>query len=411
MTSRARWLILGFALAGLAFATASAYVHYRLLTDPTFTSPCDVNSTFNCTQAYLSQYGSVGGVPVALFGVSWFALVALIALMSAPSQAGGPNPAVGYVFALATVGLAAVLYLGYVSYALLKTVCLLCTGTYISVIGIFIVSGLTASEGLIRLPARLFSDLRALASKPVMLVVAILYVGGTGSAVALFPREAAPQTPPPPPSQSAAQNFASAWAAQPRVDLGIPAGSAKVVVVKFNDWLCPGCKAMHMAYEPILQKYAKSNPGAVKYVVKDWPWSATCNFNIASTIHGHEASCQAAASVRMARDRGQGDAMVDWLFANQEQLVGYDLAGNTDAAVAAIKNEAAKLGVKDFDLQYPSKLADIRRDVADGGVLEVHVTPTFFVNGVRTTDANGNNLPAEYFDLAIKLELEKHAGQ
>lgn len=412
MSRRARWLILAFALAGLAFATASAWVHYRLLTDPGYVSPCDVNSTFNCTQAYLSQYGSVRGVPVALAGVSWFALVALIALMSPPVGPGRETPATGYVFALATVGLAAILYLGYASYVVLKTVCLLCTGTYVAVIGIFIVSGLTASGGLVRLPARFLSDMRALASKPLLLVVAILYIGGTGSAVALFPREGRPQAPPPPPSQDAAANFASAWAKQPRVDLGIPADGAKVIVVKFNDWLCPGCRAYHEAYQPVLDKYAKSNPGAVKYVVKDWPWSATCNFNIASTIHGHEASCQAAAAVRMARDHGKADAMIDWLFANQQRLVGFDLSGDSADAIAAIKAEAASLGVQDFDLQYPAKVADIRRDVADGGVLGVHVTPTYFINGVRTTsDPRGDNLPAQYFDLAIKLELEKHARQ
>ena len=44
----------------------SSYVHYKLLTDASYTSACDVSTTVNCTQAYLSRYGSLWGVPVAL---------------------------------------------------------------------------------------------------------------------------------------------------------------------------------------------------------------------------------------------------------------------------------------------------------------------------------------------------------
>ena len=71
------------ALAGLGFAAASTWVHYRILRDPLYSSICDVNATFSCTEAYTSRYGSIGGVPVALIGVLYFAFVlVLIALCS-----------------------------------------------------------------------------------------------------------------------------------------------------------------------------------------------------------------------------------------------------------------------------------------------------------------------------------------
>ena len=81
MSSRFRGLILVFALVGLGFATASTWVHYKVVSDPTYTSPCDINAAFNCTQVYLSRFGSIGGVPVALGGIFWFALVALVAAL------------------------------------------------------------------------------------------------------------------------------------------------------------------------------------------------------------------------------------------------------------------------------------------------------------------------------------------
>jgi uncharacterized membrane protein len=405
MTPRARWLILGFALAGLGFAGASAWVHYRLLTDPTYVSPCDISSAFNCTQAYLSRYGAVQGVPVAVGGLIWFALVALVAGFGRAH--GDPSDPTGsYLFALATIGLAVVLYLGYASFFVLKTWCLLCLGTYAAVIGVFAVSGLTASVAMTRLPARLLSDVKCLAARPVTLVTAILYLAGAASAIAFFPKEpvtAAPAAQAAPPAD-AEKAFADAWFKQPRADLGIPADGAAVVVVKFNDYLCPSCKFSHLEYEPVFAKYKQSHPGAVRLVVKDWPWNTRCNFHAAGTIPGHEAACEAAAAVRMAAARGKADELIAWLFADQDKLIEMGRRGTGPDAVKA--KAAEMLGVQDFDREYSAKLEEIRRDVADGGALQVQSTPTFFVNGIRAV-ANGTFLPRAYFDLAIKLELER----
>ena len=74
------WLAV-FATVGLIAASASTWVHYRILNDPLYASFCDVNSTLNCTEAYTSRYGAIAGVPVALFGLLFFAgVLALIAL-------------------------------------------------------------------------------------------------------------------------------------------------------------------------------------------------------------------------------------------------------------------------------------------------------------------------------------------
>ena len=43
------------ALAGLGFAVSSSWVHYRILRDPLYSSVCDVNATFSCTEAYTSR--------------------------------------------------------------------------------------------------------------------------------------------------------------------------------------------------------------------------------------------------------------------------------------------------------------------------------------------------------------------
>ena len=63
---------------GLLASLTSTYVHYRLLTETEYLSFCDVSSTVNCTTVYLSRFGSLGGVPVALIGTIWIGMVSLL---------------------------------------------------------------------------------------------------------------------------------------------------------------------------------------------------------------------------------------------------------------------------------------------------------------------------------------------
>ena len=389
MTPRSRWLILALALFGLAFASSSAWVHYRLLTDASYISPCDLNSTFNCSQVYLSPYGSIGGVPVAIGGMFWFGLVAIVAAFAVPNKT---SPAGSYLFLLGTVGLAVILYLAYRSFQL-QTACVLCLGTYAAVAGIFIVSATASSVPMTQIPTRLASDIAGALRRPAVAALALILIAGTVSVAAYFPKEG---TRPKPPvveqTEQLAQDFATAWAQQPRVDLGIPADGAKVVIVKFNDYQCGGCRETYAWYKPVLAKFEQSHPGAVKYVSKDWPWNAKCNFNTTTTMHG--GACEAAAAVRMARDHGKAkeDEMESWLWSNMTATPG------------AVKAAAEKiLGVKDFDGEYAKKLPDIRRDIADGGALRIGSTPTLFINGVRIEQM----MPPQYFEMAIQIELNK----
>jgi uncharacterized membrane protein/protein-disulfide isomerase len=389
MSTTSRRLVLALALMGLAFAGTSAWIHYKLLTDPSYTSLCDLSATFNCSDVYKSRFGAVAGVPVALGGVIWFGVVALLAGLRRVERRDG-DPSGAYIFALATVGLASILYLGYASFFILKKACILCIGTYVAVAGIFVVSGMAASVSVSRLPMRLAGDIRAMISRPTTFLIALLFVVGAGSLIKVFPKEGSvPQGKPP--TQDQAKYFEEAWWQQPRVDLGIPADGAKVVVVKFNDYQCPTCKAVYDGYKPIYEKFEKSHPGQVKQVTKDWPWHSKCNFNVPTEMHNW--ACEGAAAARMAKDRGKLAEMEAFLFQNQQTLT----------PQGVIDGAKKLLGVTDFDKEYAAKLPDIKRDVADGGALSLNGTPLIFINGVRI---NGFMAPT-LFELALTLELNK----
>jgi uncharacterized membrane protein len=417
MTRRTAYGLLAFSLLGLIASLGSAWIHYRLLRDPGYASFCDVNTTWSCTSVYESRYGAVRGVPVAVGGVIFFAATTLLALggFKAPAPAAPKRPVKGGkpagppassgsevaapLFALSIIGLAVVLYLAYTSFFVLKSACILCLTTYVAVVGLFFLSATATDIKTMRsLPGRAFRDLRLLVSRPVPLFTAMLFVAGAASAVAFFPRQLEPAGTSGTAAAAAAQptvnstEFERWYTQQPRLPIPVPDDGAKVVVIKFNDYLCPPCRQTYMEYKPILAKWQGSNPGAVKFMTKDYPLDPECNSN---TPGGqHLAACEAAAAVRMARDRGRADALEEWLFDNQPSM--------TPAMVREGVKNVGK--VPDFEERYPRVLELVKGDIALGAQLGVHATPTFFINGVRIP-----GLRAEFFDAAIRYEL-KQAG-
>lgn len=407
MKTHARTLIVVLASLGLAASVASLYVHYQILADPNYISFCDVSETVSCEGVLTSRFGSAFGVPVAVGGAIWSTLVLLLGVLGMrPASSAAPGPAkagrddrrssvAGYIFVLSTIGLAGVLYLGYASFFILRQMCPLCVTMYVAVIGLFVVSG-AASSSLTALPARLGGDLRATLASTLAATLAAAWVVASVSLVAFFPRQAAVAgevsavvaAPTEILGADEVAQFGTWLDAQPRVDLGLPASSARVVVVKFNDFQCPACRQAYVAYKGIQQKYESAYPGQVAFVNVDYPLEAECN-----TGGIHAAACEAAVAVRLAKAKNRGPAMEEWLFGNQERL--------TRDTVKSALTEIAQ--VTDFDAQYADTLALVRADAQLGQKVQITGTPTFFINGIRIA----STLRPAYFDAAIARELQK----
>ena len=394
---KSRTPLMLFALLGLAASLMSSYVHYNLLTDPSFTSFCDVNATVSCTQAYLSAYGSFLGVPVAVLGVLFFALVLAIAALSGRKTAQAGESAPAYIFALSTIGLAFVLYLGYAAFFVLHSFCILCVVTYVAVIALFIVSSAATSFPITALPNRAGRDVRTFVSSPLALAVAALFVVGAVSVIAAFPKEQAPApaaqasvalTPLTPEQKAEVEKW---WDLQPKVDVPIPTDGAKVLMVKFNDYQCPPCRQTYEAYAGVIEKWTRA--GQFKFVLKHFPLEGECNG--AASSGPHAAACEAAGAVVMARAKNDGSAekLERWLFANQMTL--------TTASVKEAAREVA--GISDFDAKYANALMEVRNDAGMGVMLGVKSTPTFFINGHMLPGGQDPRL----IDAVIELEMNR----
>jgi uncharacterized membrane protein/protein-disulfide isomerase len=390
MTKRAALLALAFALVGLGASVTAAYVHYQVLQNPLYTSFCDINATVSCTEVYQSRFGTLWGVPVSIFGGIWFVCAALLSVGSMVARPQVRESIPGYLFALSTLALAAALYLLYASVFILKAYCPMCLLTDAAIIGLFIVSGAATSVPMTTLPGRLTRDLRVLVSNPLAIAVTVLFLAGAVTTLAFFPREGSvePGTTPTP-SADQRSELEQFMATATRIPLVIPRDGAKVLIVKFNDFQCPACGHSYLSYKPILAKYESQNPGAVRMALKDYPLNPNCN---AASSMLHPAACHAAVAVRLAREHNRGEQMEDWLYTHQPEMT-----------VDSVKQAARDVGqVTDFDAKYAATLELVKGDVALGTQLDIHSTPTFFINGVKVE----GEWATQYFDEAIAYELQ-----
>ena len=396
MSSKTRTLLVAFALLGLVASSISSYVHYQLLTEPNYNSFCDVSTRVSCTEAYVSRYGSFMGVPVAIGGIIFFAMIGLLAGFAGQAKSPARENAAGYIFALSTVGLAFALYLGWASYFVLKVFCILCAITYVSVIALFIISGGATTFPMITLPRRASRDLRTLVASPVALVLLLAVFAGSAALIAAFPDEqaaAATQTEAvatyQPLSPEDRGRLEAWWAVQPVVELPVPrAAGSKVQIVKFSDYMCPSCKLAHDSFKPVLAKYQGQG---VEFVLKHYPLEGECNVNTPGM--NHYGSCEAAAAYEMAKGTPNIAKLDDWLFQNQATL--------TKDVVRKAASDYA--GINDFDARYATALDAVRADVAHGAKLGVSSTPTIYINGRRIP---GGGLPPAYYDALIEMLLK-----
>jgi len=388
-----------FSLLGLGASIAALYVHYRLMVDPGYSSFCDISATVSCEQVLESSYGRVFGIPVAAGGAIWSGLVLLLSMygMRKPAEDTAQRAA-GYVFLLATVGLAAVFYFAYTSFFVLKQACPLCMTMYVSVVAIFLLSA-AAAGSLRELPSRLGADLAGLRTSPTAATLAAVWVVSSLALVVFFPHEqtvsAQSAEQEAAPTETLDANQLTEWhdwldkqtpVTEPAV---LPSGPVKVLIVKFNDFQCPACRQAYFSYRGIFEKYQKQYPEAFKFENKDYPLESECGMGGA-----HQFACEAAVAVRLAKEKGKNPELEDWLFSTQDEFSREHMKEGLQR-FAGVKPE-------EYESRYAAVSKEIRTEAALGNKLGVSGTPTFFINGVKVPA-----LRPAYFDAAIAYLLQK----
>lgn len=161
--------------------------------------------------------------------------------------------------------------------------------------------------------------------------------------------------------------------------------SAKINIVEFGDYECPSCAAAHSTIKKILQNYS----GKINFVFRNFP------------LPQHPFGMTAAKAAEAAGEQGKFWQMHDMLYEKQNEW------SISSQPAEQFKNYAKDLGfdTAKFESDVNSNKYDqkIQRDIADGNVLGVDATPTFFINGLKISGAPSY----EEFSKLIDTELSK----
>jgi thiol-disulfide isomerase/thioredoxin len=245
---------------------------------------------------------SFRGVPLDVYGLGWFLLVAVLELASGYRTDDRRVRFRTYLFGIAVLGVAAVAAVayqtrgGWASQSPFNLIAAAC------VIGIFTAAASSPHAPVATVRRHLLEDARLVfARPPLWIAVAAMF--------AVFATRPAP---------SIAENaiptgatFEPWYASQPRVAMPASAKGAPVVIIKFIDYECGPCKLAHDELLPLIEEMKEQYPDAIRFVQMDFPLSTECNrFTSQDT---HPAACEAAAAVRMASAEGTRDALDSWL--------------------------------------------------------------------------------------------------
>lgn len=167
---------------------------------------------------------------------------------------------------------------------------------------------------------------------------------------------------------------------------------AKVILIEYGDFQCPGCGAAYPRVKSLIEKHSEN----IAVVFRNFPLT-----NI------HPNARAAAAAAEAAGLQGKYWEMHDILFESQDAW--------SDASTAE-RGELFNGYAKQIGLdtkKFSSNLSDLSArlnqkisfDQALGRKLDVTGTPTFFLNGTKMTeDQTGSD---ESFIAAVEAELEK----
>ena len=116
---------------GLGVAGYLTFEHYTSSTS----LACSGNGIVNCLKVTTSSYSAVAGIPVALLGLVFFAVMLVL---QTPPAWRRPEPAMRTIrLAWSVVGLGSVLYLLYAELFAIDAICLWCTSVHVLTLVLF----------------------------------------------------------------------------------------------------------------------------------------------------------------------------------------------------------------------------------------------------------------------------------
>lgn len=370
--SGAKWGALGLLAIGAGLGAYLTYTHLRLLNDKTYESVCDISATLNCDVVNTSDYSELFGLPIALFAVPTYAVLAFLIFRSMGRRGEHETTPLAFAFGISFLTVLVSIFLAGVSALVLKTGCPFCMGMYAVNIGTF---GLTWYASRASFGANVQAIFKGLGSQISVVTQAagVLLVTFGVSFAAEYATEQAllksyggtGQGDPAPPSGAPGDAGGVQLDAN---DATYGPADAKVTLVEFADFQCGYCKRMSYTVKALKEQYSDR----VRFVFKHFPMNPECNNGVKNKKHAD--ACTAAFAGQCANTFGKFWEFHDLTFKNQMNLEEKDLL--TYAREVGLDATQMQTCLKD-----PATRAAIAGDVEAAKPLGITGTPRIYING------------------------------
>ncbi len=114
-------LLFILAVAGIVLSFYALHVEQYAGRKKGYQAVCDINEELSCTRAFTSDYGQTWGVSNAVYGIFFYLIVLMLSIANES----------GYILVLSLLAVVGSIYLAYVQYGKLKTLCVVCTAIYL----------------------------------------------------------------------------------------------------------------------------------------------------------------------------------------------------------------------------------------------------------------------------------------
>lgn len=365
---RKKWLVIAFVLSLLGIVaagiSASEFFHIKKagLEEPSF---CSVNETINCDVINASSYAELFGIPVAIWGLLFYAVIAIFSLYLRISKQEKEH-SYSLFWGLSVFGILWTLRMAYIASFILNAVCITCFAQYVINTLLLIAAWVAYKNSLKDKVANIFSPKIVVPGIVAASVFGIGYIfalsATNGNAVKL--------------TDSDINEAKRAFFKQQLYDIkpadiaaaptwGNP--NAKITIVEFSDFQCPFCRVAAFNIKPYLQEFRND----VKLVFMNYPLDNSCNKYLSGPMHTQ--ACIAARAAVCAQEKGKFWEYSEDVFRNQTKISRETLLNFAE------KNGIDKAWMGEC-VDSEKSLAKVQADVEVGHHIYLTGTPSVFMN-------------------------------
>ncbi len=410
-------------LLGLAVSSYLLFHHIAINHGyQTGESFCSIGAAFDCDSVARSKFSEIFGVPVASYGLLYFAVCFLVSVRLKPSTQAEQSRDSNLLLGLATIGLLPSLAFFFISKIYIGTFCLVCCLIYLITALLFLLAvrspyrtgsfahdltaGLKNAVGLI-LPSASAEPLGISAGATwTSLVLSGTVIWFLPSLLITFYFE--------PELQSrfdvkTTTPYVTTWRSNKETkvtaiggglgerDFSLGSEDAPLQIIEFSDFECPYCKKAAEQLKPFVME----NLDKVRFVFKNYPLDHACNMQIREPKHMF--ACKAAAMARCAGAQGE-----DLFWKMHDALM--QLKWMDSATMDQLPMDLPGLDTQRFDscAEGAEVMNRVRQDIDAGVMAEVKGTPSIFVNG-RLLQAPAPLLPGILRHILHEVEKSQAA--